>query len=228
MITRGKQNRPFYAILYGQPGVGKTTLAAQIPNAVFLDLERGTDFLDVARLQPEGTLSEALEALWDAKDSFDTLVIDSLTALENRHQQELCDAKGWSSINALDYGKSKSLWKAAFLKIITGLDAFRAEGKNVLIVAHQKMREAKDPLGQDTYDQFSFACDRDIHESLLSHVDGVFFLKMKSMAKDDKVIGNGSRVLLTKDRPQFTAKSRWALPEQIENPGAAFWAQLTN
>ncbi len=226
MITRGKQSRPFYAILYGQPGVGKTTFAATLPNAVFLDLEKGTDYLDVARLKPEGTISEALSELWDAQESFDTLVIDSLTSLENRHQQEMCDAKGWSSINALDYGKSKSQWKAAFLKLITGLDAFRDAGKNVLLVAHQKMREAKDPISQDTYDQFSFGCDRDIHESLLSHVDGCFFLKQKSLSKDDKMIGSGSRVLLTKDRPQYTAKSRWNLPEQIENPSAEFWKQL--
>jgi len=226
MITKGKQKRPFYAILYGQPGVGKTTLASLIPNSVFLDIEKGTSFLDVARLQPEGTISEALEELFDDKDKYSTLIIDSLTSLENKHQAEMCAEKGWSSINALDYGKSRTQWKAAFLKVITSLDQFREAGKNVLIVAHQKMREAKDPISQDTYDQFSFDCDKELHQSILSHVDCCFFLKQKSLVKDDKTIGNGSRVLLTKDRPQYTAKSRWNLPEAIDNPDAKFWEQL--
>jgi hypothetical protein len=226
MITKGKQKRPFYAILYGQPGVGKTTLASLIPNSVFLDLEKGTSFLDVARLQPEGTLSEALEVLWDNQESFDTLVIDSLTALETRHQQEVCADKGWSSINALDYGKSRTQWKALFIKLIQGLDAFRAAGKNILIVAHMKMRDSKDAISQEEYDQFSFDCDKELNQIILSHVDGCFFLTQKSVSKDDKLIGNGNRVLFTKNRPQYTAKSRWDLPEQIQNPDASFWQQL--
>ena len=187
MITKGKQKRPFYAILYGQPGVGKTTLASLIPNSVFLDLEKGTSFLDVARLQPEGTISEALEELFDDKDKYSTLIIDSLTSLENKHQAEMCAEKGWSSINALDYGKSRTQWKAAFLKVITSLDQFREAGKNVLIVAHQKMREAKDPISQDTYDQFSFDCDKELHQSILSHVDGCFFRGLESSSKSNSV-----------------------------------------
>jgi hypothetical protein len=226
MITKGKQKRPFYAILYGQPGVGKTTLASLIPNSVFLDLEKGTSFLDVARLQPEGTITEALETLFDNLDSFDTLIIDSLTSLETKHQLRMCEEMGWPSINALGYGESRGKWITSFKRLILDLDQFRDAGKNVLIIAHQKSREVKDPLSQETYDQFSFDCNKDVHVDILSHIDGCFFLKQKSLVRDDKAIGNGSRVLLTKDRPQYTAKSRWNLPESIENPDAKFWEQL--
>jgi hypothetical protein len=226
MITRGKQKRPFFAILYGQPGVGKTTLAAQLPNSIFLDLEKGTSFLDAARLQPEGTISEALEEIEEAMESYDSLIIDSLSSLELKHQREVCDEQGWPHIDILDYGKSRGTWKTKFIKLITDLDRFREAGKNVLIVAHQGLRETKDPISQENYDHFSFECHKEVHKSILSHIDGCFFLKQKGLVNNDKVIGNGSRVLFTKDRPQYTAKSRWDLPEQIENPGVKFWEQL--
>jgi GTPase SAR1 family protein len=228
MITKGKQKRPYYAILYGQPGVGKTTLASLIPNSVFLDLEKGTSYLDVARYQPgpDVTIKEALNTLSDNMDSFDTLIIDSLTSLETKHQLRMCAEMGWPSIYAKGYGQSSGQWITAFKKLLTELNQFRDAGKNILLIAHQKLREAKDAITQETYDQFSFDCHKDIHVDILSHIDGCFFLKQKSLVKDDKVIGNGSRVLLTKDRPQYTAKSRWNLPESIENPDAKFWEQL--
>jgi len=226
MITRGKKHTPWFAILYGAPGVGKTTLASLAPDPVFLDLERGTDLLDVARLTLEGQdLKEALNTLHGAE--FTTLVIDSLTALERVHTDQLCKEKGWTTIEALDYGRSKKMWRQEFTKLLTSVaHNFRASGKNVLLIAHAKTREVTDPVSQQSYDRYELDCDKDLHPQIISQVDGVFLLKQKVLVKDDKAIGNGTRVLLTTDKPQYVAKSRWPIAEEIPNPNEEFWTSL--
>lgn len=226
MIIKGKRQSPWYAILYGAPGVGKTTLAAQCPDPVFLDLERGTDLLDVSRVTlDDTTLSGALNHLIEA--DFSTLVIDSLTALEHVHTAQMCAEKGWTTIEALDFGRSKKMWRQEFTKLITDIGRnFREAGKNVLVIAHAKVREVTDPVSQQTYDRFELDCDKDLHPQVISQVDGVFLLKQKVLVKDDKAIGNGTRVLLTTDKPQYVAKSRWPIPDEIANPAADFWTSL--
>jgi hypothetical protein len=226
MIIKGRRQSPWYAILYGAPGVGKTTLAAQCPDPVFLDLERGTDLLDVSRITlDDTTLSGALNHLMEA--DFSTLVIDSLTALERVHTAQMCAEKGWTTIEALDFGRSKKMWRQEFTKLITDIGRnFREAGKNVLVIAHAKVREVTDPVSQQTYDRFELDCDKDLHPQVISQVDGVFLLKQKVLVKDDKAIGNGTRILLTTDKPQYVAKSRWPIPDEVANPAADFWTSL--
>lgn len=228
MITRGKQDIPWFAILYGIPGAGKTTLASLAPDPIFLDLEDGTALLDVARLNPKDmTLKDALNELYQA--DMRTLVIDSLTSLERVHTSDYCKEKGWSTIEALDYGRSKKMWRQAYLETITDIGKqFRESGRNVLLVAHSKVREVSDPVSQQTYDRFEVDCDKDLHPAIVAQVDGIFLLKQKTIIKDDKAVGNGARQLHTVDRPQYLAKSRWAIPEVIENPTEEFWTRLTN
>jgi hypothetical protein len=223
MITRGKQKRPFFVMLYGQPGVGKTTFASAIPNAVFFDLERGTDFLDVARIQPLESISDTLGQLFEESESFDTLIIDSLTSLEKAHQVEVCAAQGWSTVEALDYGRSKKIWREKFIALIKSLEQFRESGKNIVLIAHSRVKEVVDAVHQQSYDRLEFDCDKELTASILASLDGCFLLKHKTVIKDDKALGNGSRVLLTQDKPQYIAKSRWDLPETINTPDSAFW-----
>ena len=48
-ITRGKVKTAIKMLVYGPEGVGKTTFAAQMPGAVFIDTEGSTKHMDVAR-----------------------------------------------------------------------------------------------------------------------------------------------------------------------------------
>ena len=85
-IRRGKIARPQKVVLYGPEGVGKSTLAGQTPEPVFLDTEGGTHHLDVARFDAMATWEEitaAIGQLAKAEHPFKTLVIDTADWLES-------------------------------------------------------------------------------------------------------------------------------------------------
>ena len=48
-ITKGKRARAQRVVIYGPEGIGKSSLAAQFPNPLFIDTEGSTDNMDVAR-----------------------------------------------------------------------------------------------------------------------------------------------------------------------------------
>ena len=53
-ITTGVEKMPIKTVIYGAEGVGKSSLAAKFPNALFLDTEGGTTRLDVRRIKING------------------------------------------------------------------------------------------------------------------------------------------------------------------------------
>jgi len=96
--------RGFHALLYGVPGVGKTTLLSQMPKPVaILDLDGGTGWLysdldgvTVYTIEPEEDpakevekfLMDAVRNRGEAKE-FRSIGIDSLSSLRSRHLQSL-------------------------------------------------------------------------------------------------------------------------------------------
>ena len=79
-ITRGVIPCGQKIVIYGVPGIGKTTLAAQFPGAVFIDTEGGTRNFDVARL-PDPTSFEMIKGeaqqVLETPEGIETLVIDT-------------------------------------------------------------------------------------------------------------------------------------------------------
>jgi hypothetical protein len=229
-IVRGKRPRAWFCVLYGTPAVGKTTLASKAPEPVFFDLEAGTDFLDVARVGVGESVTATLRELYKQRDQFKTLVIDSLTSLERATVRETCARNGWPNLEAPGFGKGKVAWRQDVANIITSLEAFRASGTNVLLVGHSKVRATTDPVAGESFDRLEFDADKEVVPSILAAVDGCFLLKQKTRYVEEggktRAVGNGSRVLITQDRPAYLAKSRFDIPESIENPGADFWNTL--
>jgi GTPase SAR1 family protein len=82
-LTRGKRLRALGIVLYGPEGIGKTTLASQFPSPVFIDLESGSDTLDVVRVDPPDSFDELLTLMDELKhEDFKTVVIDTADKLE--------------------------------------------------------------------------------------------------------------------------------------------------
>jgi hypothetical protein len=228
-ISNGRKARGWLAILYGPAGEGKTTFAATAKGALFLDLERGTDFMDVSRVGLIGTVEDTLREIYRLKDSFSTLVVDSYTALEKLSVKDYCDKHKIETIEAFDrkdFGRATKEWRKSVVALIDNLRAFNAAGKNVLLVAHSKSRYQTDVISQVEYERLEFDSDKELAPTLMSMVDGCFLLRKKAIVTEGKALGTGARVLHTSDKPHYLAKSRWQLADSIENPSADFWSKL--
>ena len=49
-ITKGKIDRAQKVVIYGSEGIGKSSLAAEFPDPLFIDTEGGTAHMDVRRI----------------------------------------------------------------------------------------------------------------------------------------------------------------------------------
>lgn len=111
------QKRPINVLVYGNPGVGKTTFGATAPRPLFVDLERGAigkslEQYDLSVVQVD-KISQLGEVYLMAKKGeladFDTIVIDSISEVMKQLQEEYAktDPKDPNSkkITQNDWGK---------------------------------------------------------------------------------------------------------------------------
>ena len=99
-------------LVHAQDKVGKSSFAAGAPKPTFLDLEGGTNELEVSRFPRPGTYGEVLEAiayLIEADHDRETLVVDTIDWLEPLILGEVCTRGGEhgsvESIESFGYGK---------------------------------------------------------------------------------------------------------------------------
>ena len=75
---------PTVFLFYGLEKIGKTTIASELPNCLHVDLERGTKYVDTARINCESweELIAIKEAVLAREKRYDFIVLDTLTAME--------------------------------------------------------------------------------------------------------------------------------------------------
>ena len=80
-LRRGKQKKPPRICIYGDHGIGKSTLASHFPDPIFISTEDGLDTLDVVsfeRAESATTVAENIQTLLSGEHNFKTCVIDSV------------------------------------------------------------------------------------------------------------------------------------------------------
>ena len=87
MIQKGVVPGAKKIVLYGPEGVGKSTWASHAPRPVYVGAERGSKYLDVARipaaeLKHWGDVLDWLYEFRNPRSQYQTLVIDTLDWLE--------------------------------------------------------------------------------------------------------------------------------------------------
>lgn len=144
-IIKGKQRRAQRVILYGQEGVGKSTLAAQFPKPLFLDTEQGSCHLNVDRVAVdcmgniETAVSEVISMKRHGNCPYKTLVIDTADALWRMAADLVCAENNWKNIEAPSYGKGYAVASARFISFFRKLDVLKDLGMHVVIVCHAKV-----------------------------------------------------------------------------------------
>lgn len=232
-VIRGKIDKPFLVLIHGAPGVGKSTFAADAPNAIFLGTEDGTSSLDVARLPEITSLKAArtaLHALLTESHDFQTLVIDSLDWLEPMVFAEVCEEAGATSIEEAHggWGKGYVAALAKWREVIELVSRVRNEkGMNVVLIAHSQVKKFDDLKENKTFDRWTLKLNEKASALWQEFVDTVLFATYQVATKKDeqnkvRAYSDGSRVMFTGWRPGFVAKNRYNLPQELALSWDAF------
>ncbi len=243
-IHRGLRQRPTIIMLYGLPGVGKSELASQYGNTLFLDLENGVDFLDVASIKLQ-TYQEIINGLaFASKQEFDTIVIDSWSAVEKITLAHTLAEHGAGSLSDFDFGKGYAYFRKNLQYLLKGIGYLQKVGKNSVIIAHSVIKRVEDPTTA-SYDRVQFDADKNILSDLNASCDGCFYFRplirtFENKDKDIRAVANGSKELVLQDKGGATSKCRFNhMPQSVEFPYepdekkrkkmyAEFWNKLTN
>lgn len=222
-------------LIYGPPGLGKTTFGATFESPILLRIEDGAAALDVPTfpklVEDYSELCEAVNAL-HGEHSFRTLVVDSLDWLEPIVWAETCarlsamSDRPVTSIEQPGYGKGYLEADRVWKEIIGGFDSLRLNrGMNLVMIAHAEQKRVEPP-DSDPYDRYQIKLHKRAWALWQEWVDMLLFasyerrlVKTKDGGKsgDDKhrAEGSGDRVIFTDERPAYLAKNRWSLPHRI-------------
>lgn len=222
-IVSGKVPRAQKVVLYGPEGIGKTTLAAQTPDPLFIDTEGGSTHLDVRRVQTSGGWLELLSVIREvaaAPSICKTLVIDTADWAEQICTEYILKKYNQPGIEAFGYGKGYTFLSEAFAELLSACDDVIQSGKHVVITAHAKMRKQELPDEAGAFDRWELKLSRQTAPLLKEWADALLFLSYKTIvvavdANHHKAQG-GKRVIYTSHSPVWDAKNRHGLPAELE------------
>lgn len=203
-------DKPVIMTILGEPGVGKTSLAAAFPKPVFIKVEDGTEGV------PEdlkGNISElptiaSVDQMWsDLSDlinenhGFSTVVIDSVTALERLFQQYVVDSdpKNPKSINTAmgGYGAGFQAVGAMHQRVRRAAGLLQDKGIHVLFLAHVEITTLDLP-DEDPYSRYSLRLNKRSMAPYVDDVSAVALVRLETFTKGDddgsrkKLLGRGS------------------------------------
>ena len=226
--TSGKIERPPFVIVYGQDGVGKSSMLADAPDVIFGGPETGTDHLDVTRVSGLDTFEKNINFLNEilaGGHKFKNLAFESIDHLEKIIFSKVCKEDGSSNINKAlgGYGAGFARADALTVEMINLLKQINQK-MGVYVTAHFKVKTFSDPNTDTDYQRYSIKTREETAGYWKEAVDAVLFAHYEvSKGKDAaRAFGDGTRLLGTEWRPAFEAKNRFGLDPEIPLSYPAF------
>ena len=212
-------------VVYGTEGIGKSTLAAELPSPVWIDVEGGTNQLPVSRL-PRPTswsmLLDEVRAVRDGDVPCSTLVVDTADAAEALCIAHLCAKNNWDGIEGISYGKGYTYLAEEFGRLLDLLTEVVEHGRNVCLVSHAIMRKFERPDESGAYDRFELKLTKKVAPMGKEWADMLLFCDYKTYVTTDKngkaKASGGARVIRTTHNPCWDAKNRFGLPDELPMP----------
>lgn len=223
LSTRGKR-----ILLYGDTGVGKSSLALLAPTPVFIPLDRGAYELVHPGTGSSPEMIEGVETFVDVRSVLcqrdiyannESVVVDTITIMQDLAEAYVVETvktdKGASVKNLLGYGYNKGykhLYNVMKL-ILQDADSLVESGKNVILIAQSINNNVSNPGGEDflrhgprlhidkSWDIQALYTEWADHIVRIAYHDNV-------VGKDKKVLGTTERAAFLQPEPHFIAKSR--------------------
>ena len=225
-VTVRKRRRPIFGVLYGQPGIGKSTFGASLPKPIIIPTER-LDQINVSKLpvpRDFKQLYDQIDALDKEQHDYESIVLDTLDAAELLIWQRVCSEGKCKSIEEFGggYGKgyvrARELWTGLLSKLSDMSERF-----NVLLTAHAHVKSFSDPSLSVPFDIWKMRIHDKSADVIRQMVDLILFVNLETIIQKEsqksrkgKGIVSGDRVLWTRPATGFEAKNRYDLESPLE------------
>lgn len=249
-LKRERLREALRYVFYGPPGVGKTSLVADMEDMVHLDIEGGSAEIESRRypfrLNPDGSVPpggyqpEKYEDVDAALDDLianpghgiGTVALDGFSKLEAMLHAFICERDKKANIEAYGFGKGYKVALVEWRRLLGKLDALRARGVQVVLVGHSNVRTFKNPEGDD-FDRYQLLLNEQAASELVGWADVVGFIHFEGGAS--KLVGDESqkprargwsterRLIELARTAAWDGKCRLSLPARLELGQANPW-----
>lgn len=212
-------------LIAGIPAVGKSSMAAKLPKAAFIDLEDGLLGINPKpRREYCGTWPEVLKIVMGMGTTPDktvqTLVIDSADWAERRLIEHVCQRHDKGSIEAFNYGKGYAMLGEQWGAFLDALDAIARQGVSVVLTGHTHVKRENPPDQPDGFDRYTLRQTKHVAPLTMEWCDAHVFATF-----DEKVVTGGDgrkrgmggkqRVVHSERCAAFDAKNRFGWPTRM-------------
>jgi len=209
--TVPKQNfHEYMKVYYGSPGSGKTSVAAQNPNAVFIMFEDGiaghsvfaVNVPRIAKKKGKGrwqVFLDVVDELLKGEHNFNEVVIDTADRAIDACADYTKEREGLDDLSSGTYGSG---WRSLFDNFKKPIEKLQTSELGLSVLSHGKMKEITDVRGK-THDKIIANLTGQAGQWVLDEADIVLLFDVDD--EDNRVM----RVEATKN---FDAKQRIKFP----------------
>lgn len=226
-VKETRRAAPVRLLVHGAGGVGKSTLGAAAPDALFMCAEDGLNNIDARAVDPAPeTWSDALMALdWVGMQPPGTFVVDSLDWLEPLVWRHVCEVAKKPDIESFGYGKGYIAALDQWRVFLGRLRHLHECGWRIILIAHSVRKMLRNPQGDD-FEAWQIKLHEKAAGLIKEWVDVVAFAEHEVVIDESsgraKGKSTGRRVLRTIPNAAYDAKTRYQMPRALPLDWDAF------
>lgn len=237
-LSDDADDRPPFIVIYGVDGIGKTTLATEAPDAVYLHTRGENPPSDVKIPKAEITdyvkLKDFLLDLIEEPHDFKNVIMDSVDGIEPMVWDETCYIENKPNIEAFGFGRGYVAADDQWNEIIKLIMELKDLGIGVILLAHPSIERFDSPISEP-YNRYTIKIHKRANAMIREEADIVAFMNHRVKVENVEISrgksvshaeGKARDIYLT-GTPAYDAKNRYSMPDSIQYKKGKGWDALS-